>query len=150
MPCAKLIVDSNPTADFCYLHFFSFFFCTSRPLGLPGGTYDTCPAMTYVPLHLVPFYALCGWEAPYGSPRDISLPALGQMGCPKTTDIWTSKLRPIWTSRVAEKVWLPGDAKIRSKISLELNHPKMGTKTQTNQSFKQVGNTNEYPVWSEV
>ena len=59
MPCAKLIVDSNPTADFCYLHFL-FFFCTSRPLGWPGGTYDTCPATPDVPLHLVLFYALCG------------------------------------------------------------------------------------------
>ena len=46
---------------------FIIFFCTSRPLGWPGGTYDTCPATTDVPLHLVLFYALCGWEAPSGT-----------------------------------------------------------------------------------
>ena len=36
--------------------FLLLFFCTNRPLGWPGGTYDTCPATTYnVPLHLVLF-----------------------------------------------------------------------------------------------
>ena len=39
MPCAKLIVDSNPTADFCYLHFLLFisFLFFSAPVGLSGG-----------------------------------------------------------------------------------------------------------------
>ena len=39
MPCAKLIVDSNPTADFCYLHFFFSFLLPffSAPAGPLGG-----------------------------------------------------------------------------------------------------------------
>ena len=83
MPWAKLIVDSNPTADFCCLHFLLFisflffFFCTSRPFGWPDGTYDTCPATAYnVPLHLVIFkhYAMRDF---LGSPSDTSLPAFG-------------------------------------------------------------------------
>ena len=50
-------------------------------------TYDTCLATTYVPRHLVLFYALCG-EAPHGSPRDMleGMGPLGKMSCPKTTD----------------------------------------------------------------
>ena len=41
MPCAKLIVDSNPTADFCCLHFllfisFSFLFLHQPALRVAG------------------------------------------------------------------------------------------------------------------
>ena len=61
IPCAKLIVEiqtlqqTSATCTF-FFSFLFFFFCTSRPLGWPGGTYDTCPATTYnVPLHLVLF-----------------------------------------------------------------------------------------------
>ena len=89
MPCAKLIVDSNPTADFCYLHFFflfSFFSAPAGPSRVAGRDIRHVPSYDGCPPALSNFVCTMRMRGSFRDPRDISLPAFGQMGCPTHTD----------------------------------------------------------------